>query len=336
MKYISSIHLLIGFFATATSYAQTLYSSDTLTDKVDLLYKNDADRLAIRYTFSTNSRFKDSVVIDKRLHSEFLRALTAVYKFRYLAASDTVVRLLNIHTYNPGLNSIILKVDSNLVWMSNIRHNTTPYGDLTLDFLLAKYHFKKVYYSGLFQPALVVFRTELNSNLVPLAKQMKSIYGVSAAEPDYLYGDGNDISGMLYPDSIFLTYSFGWENCPTGCEKRRFWKFKILNKGEVYFVESYGDALESSLKIKVEENPTVFKNVNVYANPAKEKLYIEFFDKQASTVHLNLMNAKGDVLQSINKPSAREEMNMILLPNGVYYLRLHSAKEHKVYKIIKK
>ena len=321
---------------TYISAGQVVSSHCIARDSILKLYKNDADKMAIRRVNAIQSNYKDSVRINKEISQDYLNALVAVYSATALPASDTITRFLNIHCYNPGLNSLVVMADSNLIWMTNLRDNVLPTRDIFIDKIMKAYGLNKVFYSGLLQPSLVVFKTETNSNLAPLAKKLKSALGVESAESDFLYGDGNDITDSITEKYTQLIYSYGWQECPTGCEQRRYWKFRVFSDCSVEYLGSYGCTLESPLILSSHENENAFKDIKIYPNPAKNKLYVECNNQKMKDVILTLTNKRDETVYSLNKLNSKQDIDLILLSNGIYYLKLQSSSEQKVFKIVKR
>lgn len=305
-------------------------------DSISRLYRNDADRLAIRRVNATGSSYRDSVRINKEISTRYLLALAAVRQATHLPAVDTVTRLLDIHTYNPGLNSLVVMADSNLIWMTRLRYDMLPTFDYNIDNMMSRYGMKKVFYSGLLQPNLVVFRTETNSNLVPLAGWLKGEQGIRGAEADHLYGDGNDITDSIAGDHIQLVYSYGWQDCPTGCERRRFWKFRVMNDCSVSYSGSYGAALEPSLVVYEPDQPALFTGWRLYSNPAKSVLYLENKARNPAAPGLRIKNKKGQVVRELAAIRPGEELDLILLAGGLYSLSLYQGDQEKTWRIDKR
>jgi len=325
---------LIGF--PLVFKCQVVPSNCVTRDSVLSSYKNDADRMAIRRVNHTGSSYKDSVRINKEISKDYLSALIAVYNATVLPAIDTITRMLNIHTYNPGLNSLIVMADSNLIWMTNLRYNILPTRDYDIDKMMTTYSLKKGFYSGLMQPSLVVFKTEINSNLTPLAKKLKTALGVNSAESEVLYGDGNDIIDSINDKYTELVYSYGWQECPTGCEQRRYWKFRVYSDCSVEYMGSYGQPLESPLVLTVHENENLFTDVKIYPNPSKNKLYVENHSSKTKEISLTLINKKGEVVYALKKLKIKQEVDLILLSKGIYYLKLADNSHSKTFKIDKR
>jgi len=118
-KYLLLVLLFAGNFASA----QTVQSS---CNGPDSLYRDDAQRLALRYTFHTHSSDTANAAINPALTQRFRDALMAVYNAAGLPARDTVVAGLHIHTFpNPTMNGIDIQIDTSYAWANNRRSRTT-------------------------------------------------------------------------------------------------------------------------------------------------------------------------------------------------------------------
>ena len=74
--------------------------------------------------------------------------------------------------------------------------------------------------------------------------------------------------------------------------------------------------------------------VNLYPNPAKEKVYLETkgFENEAKAM---LSDLQGRILKEIEINSERIEINLNTLSSGVYYLKVFDNNSTKTIKIIK-
>lgn len=298
-------------------------------------YKNDADRLALRQALSGKSLYKDSISIDKKLSDRYFKALMAVYNARHLPARDTVVRYLGIHSYNPGMRSIVIRGLGSLVWMTDLRNNRFPTGNSTLNFLMRKYELEKSFYSNLFQPNLVVLKSRTNYNLEALGCSFESVYGATGIQPEFLYGDGSDIFDTIASRDIELTYSFGWNNCRSECRSRRYWKFKVKEDFSVEYLGSWGQTLEPGLEMKLYSGENNFTGLNIYPNPVKDLLYVEFGSGPIPELKLSIVNLKGDVVFTRSNIKPGDIINLGHMLRGVYFMNLESGGLKKVYNLIK-
>ena len=159
---------------------------------------------------------------------------------------------------------------------------------------------------------------------------------MESAESDFLYGDGNDIKDSITEKYTQLVYSYGWQECPTGCEQRRYWKFRIFSDCSVEYIGSYGCTLEPPLILSVVENENSFSDIKLYANPAKNKLYVECSNVKMKDVVLTVTNKKDETVYSLTKLNQKQMIDLILLSNGIYHLKLQQGTEQKVFKIVKR
>lgn len=259
----------------------------------------------------------------------------AVYNSKNLPARDTVVRYLDIHSYNPGMNSIVVRGVASLVWMNNLRNNHFPTGNSTLDFLINKYQLEKTFYSNLFQPNLVVLKSKINYNLETLSCSLESVYGASGIQPEFLYGDGSDISDSLIQKELEITYSYGWDNCLANCRSRRYWKFKVKEDFSVDYLGSWGNTLEHGLEISLSSGAEYFKSLKLYPNPVKDKLYVEIEAAKQLNLKLSIVNLKGDVVFTRTNLNSGDIINLSHLLMGSYYLNLESGTQKKIYTLKK-
>jgi hypothetical protein len=82
------------------------------------------------------------------------------------------------------------------------------------------------------------------------------------------------------------------------------------------------------------QNDAFFTELNVFPNPTKGSVYVEFSDKQAST-SLRLYDATGQLVQeqlSTNSSQVEMELNQ---PSGFYFLSIESDNQRRVIKVVK-
>jgi hypothetical protein len=309
---------------------QTTPSSCVAADSIVEKYRKDADRLAVNRVFKINSTYVDSVEINGGISNSFMRALLAVYNATLLPARDTVVVIYNLHRYVEPLNSLIVEADSNLTWMKNLRINIVPTGNSEVDYLMAKYYLQKTNYNtfGFSLPRhMVVFGTDTNYNTFALADRFSAISGVFGADPNFTFGFNSNITDSVNANFIELTYRYGWGDCLSGCIYNRSWKFRVYNDCSVEYIGSSGNALPVGIKA----NFAQFEPVKIYPNPVKEKLLIE----SAEDVKCKLYNATGSLMLEVIQAASQHQLDIKLLGNGVYFLRLEGAGPAKTFRIIK-
>jgi hypothetical protein len=100
-------------------------------------------------------------------------------------------------------------------------------------------------------------------------------------------------------------------------------------------VGSYGSMLEPSILLTVQENEQLFSDIKVYPNPIKNKLYVEC-NKLPGELAISLENKRGEVVYTLKKLNPVQELDLILLSSGTYYLKLQNNAQQKVFKVVKR
>lgn len=328
---------ILFVFLFSISKSQTVSSNCLASDNIKAIYKKDADRLSIRRVNKILDTYKDSIIINKTLSTNYLNNLIAVYNATLLAAVDTIITL-NIHTKNPDVNSLGLSVDSNAIWLKNIKKNIFPTGNLTVDTLITKFYLIKTYYSavGYVLPYhLLSFKTDTNCNIIKLSQKFLTIPYVISSQPDNAgYTDTYDITDSVNTGFTELTYSYGWGGCTSSCIFRRYWKFKVYNNYSVQYMGSYGDPLISYVGIN--ENQIKLNQVIICPNPIINNIQIKLPNNfNCSNSTLIIYNSSGNQVYYLNKFENNQQINLESLSNGIYFLKINSSNNYKTFKIIK-
>ncbi|MBK0403710.1 T9SS type A sorting domain-containing protein [Adhaeribacter sp. BT258] len=320
---IKALLIFLLFFVTTFAQAQTVSSTCSAPDSIIGLYHEDASRLALRKIQANNLPEKDSVAIPATHADTVLHALLAVYNAN-LAARDTVVSLLNIHTFpSPVMNSIVISAYGNLPWMQQLQLGNMNTGDAYVDHLITQYQLTFDRTFTIFNP-IVVLKSGSNYNIRALSNMFETLNGVQYAVPNSYAGDGNNIQDSIYADHVELTYSLGWGDCPSGCINRRFWKFKVYYDCTVEFVGSYGDIFRY-FGIKETNSPSL----SLYPNPFKDMLSVEGVE---GPFNYTLSNVTG---QELIKGSATDNQieNLDKLRAGLYLLTIQTKSKTSRFRV---
>jgi hypothetical protein len=327
----NAIVIFFFFFGAIFANAQKVVSSCTAPDSIISKYIDDADRLALRKFYRHNLSYKDSIIIPQTHADSALHALVAVYNATTLAARDTVVTQFHIHTFpNWVMNSIIVEADSNLSWMLQLKLGNLLTGNASVDSLITKYRLKLdhyYHYSNVFSYDIVVFKSDSNYNIFPMTKLFETIPGVYFSDLNGVIGDGNNITDSIYTDHIELIYSVGWDDCPSGCIARRFWKFNVYFDCSVDFVGSYGNVLPKTGITYIND-----RGFSIYPNPFNETIFI---DGVTGPFVFSITNLIGQEL--ITGQSANNRIDKLdKLTMGVYILTIKTDNKTAVFKMCKK
>jgi len=284
---------IVFFLSTGIISAQIIPSSCTAVDSIVQKYRNDAYRLAVRHVHHINSTYKDSAIVNAGIRSTYQRALIAVYNATAIAARDTVVSFLNIHTRpDPELRSLHIKAPGALPWMDKLFNSITPTGDAQVDLLMNKYKLQPVGYAQSTNYDLAVLKSDSSLNLSVLVKAFKAIANVIDAEAPVIFNDVVEITDTVNTSFTGLTYSFGWGSCQDSCDMRAYWKFRVYNDCSVEYMGSSGDPLFLGLHSYFRDPA----GINIYPNPAAEEIELG-----ASVNYQNgkfqIINLQGQILQ---------------------------------------
>lgn len=330
--------LLIMFLSILNGFSQVVNSSCTAPDSVLQQYSSDADRLTLRNLFEATSTYTDSVFIPQPVSDSILSALVAVYNAVSIPQRDTVVLTHNIHTLpDHSLTVIKIYADSTLFWMQQLRLGNLITGEPDIDSIISNYGLNIQNYDpyfNLFSYHFVTFSSDSNLNMRALANLFMQI-GVGA-DPTPFYIDGNDITDSITSDFIQLVYSYGWEDCPSGCLCKRYWKFRVYYDCSVEFIESYGchvsltaiDENTHANSFFISPNPTSSQTTIHYTisdDLSHQKAKLKIIDELGNEVHAITLNPKNNSIV-IGKGN---------LQTGIYFITLTIAdKKVKTEKLV--
>ncbi|WP_317900161.1 T9SS type A sorting domain-containing protein [Aurantibacillus circumpalustris] len=297
------IAIFVFFTGTHSVVSQTVVSSCSASDSVKVLYIDDADRLALKKIYQQNLTDTNSIVIPQAHTDTILKALIAVYNATTLPARNAVVSLYNIHTFpNPIMNRLYVAADSTLPWMQQLKAGNIPTGNTQADGLISTYSLtiqNYSSYSSWFSYHVVTFKSDSNYNTAPLTDLFENISGVVFSETGSVVGDGNDISAVIYPNHVELTYSLGWGDCPAGCINRHFWKFNVYYDCSVEYVGEYGPPLP----------------------PVPPKIFVSGSICTNATLTVNILGANS---YSLNNQSVSNSQFTLSSPTATSYVILAS------------
>ena len=307
------------------SYTSTCLKVDTITN----FYLEDAKKLNFRFIHRSNNTYKDSIALNRSITNNFHGALLAVYNATNMPARDSIVTLLNIHCTDPYMHDILIRADSTLQWMKNIRDNVIPTGYNTIDSLLNKHYLKKfAYVSSIFGSfANLILKSDTALNTLALERFVKTLPGVQTAAYDFRGLDGSNIEDTVNSSFHWFRYSYGWGDCNSGCYFHKYWQFRVHNDCSVEYGGSYGFPLNVGIK----DEEIVFDGVKIYPNPVKDKLNVEF-PSDEKNIQLSISNALG---QTVYADELESSVDLGFLPAGIYFIKLQRNTSYKVVKIIK-
>lgn len=302
-------------------------------DSIIAKYQDDADRLALRKIYRLNSPYVDSVEIPQIVSDTFLNALIAVYNATDIPERDTVVSILDIHTWLiPPMRKVDVAADSSLNWMQQLRDGIIPTGYQALDSIIAKYDLSidsyEDWYNWFFWHS-VEFKSEQNYNIPALANAFETLPDVYFSESQSIIGDGSDINDNLVlgeESGLDLFYSFKWGDCLSGCTAVRTWWFKTYPDCSVEFIKVFGQSLPFTSIIDPAYKPFI-----VYPNPFKDEIWIEGI---SNVFEYSVSDVSGQII--LNGKSYGKNIPALenLIP-GFYVLAIREKNRVSTYKVVK-
>jgi hypothetical protein len=328
MKTLILIVILITL--PSASFAQRVQSSCDAPDSVKNLYRSDAAGLAYDYQISLHPSWKDSTAIPHTLQDTFLRALIAVYNAVQIPDAYRICRegifhedqnfRMPIHDHlHPYFDTIWLEnLDTTINWVKNLFNKQIPTGNASIDSLIQTFgigidHVQE--WNGL-ADFKIHTKTYFNIYLIvnlwnKIAGNQNAYYRIPTG------GNGDYIQQTKFDSIIYLTYSFGWGDCYSGCIYRNYWHFSVYPDCSVSFDGAEG--------IKEDDYISNSNEIKIYPNPALATIIIAA--AQNSTIEI--LDFQGKILQSTLSKESKAEMDVSMLPKGTYFVRT-IAKSGKI------
>jgi hypothetical protein len=113
-----------------------------------------------------------------------------------------------------------------------------------------------------------------------------------------------------------------------------FKKLDTVSANSIGFIRNF-DNNPNCLPVGIKTNHFENDLIKVYPNPFKDKLNVEFSTNEIKDIKFKIINNLVQEVYSSNNPTQKQEIDLSFLASGIYYLKIQSASEQKVVKIIK-
>ena len=92
-----------------------------------------------------------------------------------------------------------------------------------------------------------------------------------------------------------------------------------------------------SVTTAIDEMSEFAMNAEVYPNPVRQRLTIDFENMVDQTIHLKLVSVTGNTIlqREIANPSTQLRINLSGINSGTYMLEVKAKNKRKVFKIVK-
>lgn len=218
------------------------FDDSGLSEILKMAYHEDAALIAIT-EMNRDSLLKHQVPVPEDLLIKYYRALVNIYNSADIAQTQQIQHIHNYHS--DVVRQYILQLSIAAPWLSNWIAGNHYTGVAVLDSLFEIYpvEFLSVHQPGPGMDYQVIFQTEdfVNNRVYPSLFNNIDAH-IHYVERNYKAGDGNRISAVCSGDSVLVTYSQGWGDCPAGCIERHYWEFAVVGN-RVFFKREYGDPI---------------------------------------------------------------------------------------------
>jgi hypothetical protein len=92
-----------------------------------------------------------------------------------------------------------------------------------------------------------------------------------------------------------------------------------------------------SVTTAIDEMSEFAMNAEVYPNPVRQRLTVDFENMVDQTIHLKLVSLTGNTIlrREIANPSTQLRINLSGINSGTYMLEVKAKNKRKVFKIVK-
>ncbi len=225
----------------ASTFSIASAGNDKLSEEQQLLYRQDAERLAIRFV---NERDSTQTDIPEALIQNLYNGLVQIVNSDLEKAAE-VTQTYQIHAREPGPpRDILVSADSSAAWVDAWRNGMTKTGNPGINSLIERFDFDLAEFRELESVAevMAVLRADRVLNIFAVARLFAEHPDVRDAGPNSVT-DGNEISVLFFGDHLRYIFEYGFGDCPSGCINRHSWKFKVFGDGTVEFIKEGGDPL---------------------------------------------------------------------------------------------
>ena len=324
---MKKIFIFLLLIISLSVQSQIVLSNCNVTQSLFEKFKEDATKLAIIRLYEVQSKDTAQAFVPSKTIDSTLTALVAVYNARNLPARDTVFNMLSFKVFYPALNQLYIAT-TNVSWTNQWAAKQTRTGFVGIDSILDNYKFTlKSYYDTYttLRYGLGVFITDSMLNIRALRNRINTFEGVRYTEGGFVgfydYINGPNIKYQVEPSgNKLLLFDYRWgEVCPSGCEKRRIWTFRIYPDCRVEYLGVSGKLLDFILSNS--ENNNLNKRIDIYPNPTTNHITLSSTDA-FETYNIVDITGKTVLKGTLNSKS---EIDVAALPDGLYFLSLYNT-----------
>lgn len=346
--------VIFFFLFSFTIHAQIIQSDCNTTPALIQKFRANASKLAVR---EINYRQPDttqlSLELDSLLVDTIFNALMTINNSG-LGEADTIfngikgggativvgpsVRTLRVWAHKPD-NAVSNPFYDSLYFKGKF----IPSGSSFIDSIFNHYTFtvSDTFSIGKnFELSQFHLTVDRDLNLAPLMKALNELnansttaqLGAEDVEGSYINIDYQNLtlSYKRYLGYDEFEFFVGWNDCPSGCQSWRTWKFKTYDGCKVEYVGAQGNYVGI-------QNIAQDLGYQIYPNPIVTHFTLQGELEKIKTVEI--VDSKGTVVSSNckvqNIAHNLGKVNIENLTKGNYYCRISQAGSYQLIKIIK-
>ncbi len=223
--------------------AVTKADDSTVPESLRNEYWEDAAWLALQKAETIGGKPGEEIEFPSGLVQTLYNALIHIYNASEFPATDSVVNIYKIHTYNwfytSNFGIFAIGVDTTIPWVKKWQQGQTLTGNPRIDHLFNCFDLSLGYFDDSRAEAILVETRPVNVSALP--ERFEGIEGVRYADMgSHNIGEGYDIAAETGNNYWQLDYSAACGDCWVGCALRHFWRFKVYSDGQVEFIGGWG------------------------------------------------------------------------------------------------
>ena len=229
-------------FVSWEGFSMAQANDQDLSNERKTKYRLDAERLAVRFI---NSRDSTQTEIPSALETLFYNGVIHIVNATHPEAEEATNPDYDVHALTPpDPRGFEVSVDTTASWIDAWRESTTQTGNEEVDNLLEQFDLSLFEYRELENSSIAraFLRSEYAINVYAVARLFEEIKDVEASGTEVI-GGGSDITVLFFDDHLRYTLEYGYGDCPSGCNNRHKWNFRVFEDGSVEFIGEQGDPL---------------------------------------------------------------------------------------------
>ena len=160
-----------------------------------------------------------------------------------MQSDPNVPDVSHIHTFaRPHLHEVMVILRPDAPFQDEWKGGRATTSDLYVNQIMGKYRLKVKDFREKPSGAQAMIYAEQAVNTPALAFVLGNVEGGKLAEPNSMFGDGNDIRWVSGgKQGMAMEFSIGAGDCPSGCIHRKYWTYHVDSEGKITYQGTRGE-----------------------------------------------------------------------------------------------